>query len=79
MMQAVSLNNTSFTNRVDLCNAYKGLRKEELNKAAGVTDAEFIHATGFIGGVWSMESALKIVEASLLEHKLKEEQESKKE
>lgn len=38
----------------------RGLRGEELSKVAGVTDAEFVHAAGFIGGAWSTESAIKI-------------------
>ena len=58
---------TSFTNRVSLCQAYRGLRGDALNKAAGVADAEFVHAAGFVGGAWSLESALKMVEASLKE------------
>ena len=48
-MQAVSESSSSFKNRIDLCTKYKGLRNEDLNKVAGVTDAVFVHAAGFIG------------------------------
>ena len=39
---------------------YKGLRNEELNAAAGITDGIFVHATGFIGGADSLESCYKL-------------------
>ncbi len=39
---------------------YKGLRDEELNAAAGITDGIFVHATGFIGGADSLESCYKL-------------------
>lgn len=45
-----------------------------------------MHATGFIGGAWSKETAIKMAEASLEEHKelerqeqLRKEEEAKKE
>ena len=34
---------------------------------AGVSDAEFVHANGFIGGAWSLESCIKLAEDSLAE------------
>lgn len=39
---------------------YKGLRNEELNAAAGITDGIFVHATGFLGGADSLESCYKL-------------------
>ena len=69
-----------FGNRVSICAAYRGQRGEALNAAAGVTDAEFVHAAGFIGGAWSLESVIKMAEASHAEHNaLKEEEKKKKE
>ena len=63
-IQAVSVGN-SFENRVSIHKDYRGLRGDELSKAAGITDGEFVHAAGFIGGAWSIESCLKMAEASL--------------
>ena len=39
---------------------FKGLRGEELNEAAGITDGVFVHANGFIGGADSIESCHKL-------------------
>ena len=39
---------------------YKGLRGEELNAAAGITDGIFVHVNGFIGGADSLESCYKL-------------------
>jgi len=36
-----------------------------LNKALGVTDAEFVHNAGFIGGAWSLETAIMMAEKSM--------------
>ena len=70
-IQAVPANLNEFGNRVDICAAYRGLRGKELNEAAGVPDAEFVHAAGFIGGAWSLASVIKMAEASLVEGKNK--------
>ena len=59
----------SFDMRVPLCKAWRGLRSADLAKASGVEDAEFVHMAGFIGGAWSKESAIKMAELSLAEHK----------
>ena len=67
-VQAVSKSASSFENRVSLCKAYRGIRGDALNKASGLTDCEFVHAAGFIGGAWSLESAVKMAENSLAEH-----------
>ena len=34
----------------------------------GRDDCEFVHAAGFIGGAWSLETVVKIAEDSLREH-----------
>jgi len=44
---------------------FKGLRDDELSKAAGISDGVFVHMTGFIGGARSKESALKLAKMSL--------------
>lgn len=67
-LQALPAKEGGFSNRVSISKALRGLRGEELCKAAGVKDAEFIHAAGFIGGAWSLESAIKIAEMSVKEH-----------
>ena len=60
---------------MSICKAYRGLRGGPLNEASGLSDCEFVHAAGFIGGAWSLESAVKMVEASMVEyHKLQEAQ-----
>lgn len=58
-----------FKNRVDICKDFRGLRVDELKKVTGLDDAEFVHSSGFIGGAWSLKSAIKIAEMSLLEYK----------
>ena len=67
-IQAVRQSSASFTNRVNICKAYCGQRTEELNKLVGRDDCEFVHAAGFIGGAWSLETCIKIAEDSLKEH-----------
>ena len=67
-IQAVSESISSFTNRVSLCAAYRGKRNAELNAASGFEDCEFVHAAGFVGGAWSLETAIKMAEASIQEH-----------
>ena len=54
-----------FNNRCFIHKDFRGLRGEELNYAAGINDGEFVHMGGFMGGAWSLESCLKIAEASL--------------
>jgi len=36
------------------------LRNEELQAKSGISDAEFVHKNGFIGGAWSLKSAFKM-------------------
>lgn len=62
-VMCVSEEESSFTNRKSLL--FKGLRDDDLNKALGVIDAIFVHASGFIGGCCSLESAVKLAELSL--------------
>ena len=55
--------------RVPLCKAWRGLNKSELIKVSGFKDIEFIHSTGFTGGTWSLNTAIKLVEMSIAEFK----------
>ena len=70
-IQAVPARLNDFANRVSLCEAYRGLRAKELSELMGVEDAEFAHAGGFIGGAWSLETVIKMAEASIEEAKSK--------
>lgn len=81
-IQAMPNGENSFENRCSIHKDYRGLRGNDLNKAAGITDGEFVHAAGFIGGAWSMESCIKMAEASLaqqeIERKAKAEEQQRK-
>ena len=56
--------------RIPLCKAWRGLRADELKKITEFTDIEFVHHSGFIGGAWSLETAIKMAEESLKEAKI---------
>lgn len=75
-VQGIPLQSNFFDQRVPLCKAWRGLRNEELAKISEIKDMEFVHHGGFIGGAWSLESAIKMAELSLIEQneekKLKE-------
>lgn len=64
----MSKSSSTFENRVSICKAYRGLRGAELNEVSGLADCEFVHAAGFIGGAWTLESAVKMAESSMEEH-----------
>mmetsp|Transcript_100945 Transcript_100945/g.139286 ORF Transcript_100945/g.139286 Transcript_100945/m.139286 type:complete len:83 (+) Transcript_100945:924-1172(+) len=57
----------SFDMRVPLAEAWRGKRQGDLNEASGLTDGEFVHKSGFIGGAWSQESVIKMAELSIKE------------
>lgn len=59
-VQALPLSGAGFANRVSLCAAWRGLRGEELKKASGFDDIEFVHHAGFIGGAWSFDTCVKM-------------------
>lgn len=44
---------------------WRGKRDEELSKIAGVKDATFVHATGFIGGAKTKEETISMAVKSL--------------
>mmetsp|Transcript_8615 Transcript_8615/g.14566 ORF Transcript_8615/g.14566 Transcript_8615/m.14566 type:complete len:165 (-) Transcript_8615:50-544(-) len=68
---------SQFQNRVSIHSAYRGLRGEELSKVAQLPDCEFVHASGFIGGAWSVSSAIQMAMASIEEHNKLEEEKAK--
>ena len=57
-VQAVTEEGTSFTNRLGLMEAWRGLRDADLVAASGIQGCKFCHATGFIGGNATYEGAL---------------------
>lgn len=64
-VSTVSLTSTSFEFRRGLPENLRGLRDEELSKAAGIEGGIFIHAAGFIGGAKTEEGVLALARASL--------------
>jgi uncharacterized UPF0160 family protein len=72
-VQTVPPKGMGFDMRVPLCKMWRGLRADELKKineqqANGINDMEFVHHSGFIGGAWSLQSAIKMAEMSVTEH-----------
>ena len=59
---------SKFGDRISICKLYRGLRGEELRKVSGIHDSEFVHSAGFIGGAWSLKSAIQMAESSIAEH-----------
>lgn len=51
-IQAVPASPESFESRKALPEAWRGLRDEELSKVSGIDGGIFVHASGFIGGVF---------------------------
>lgn len=67
VFQAVPSKDSAFENRCQISQAFRGLKGFALNEAAGISDGEFVHKTGFIGGAWSLESCIKMAEISIKE------------
>ncbi len=67
-IQTVPPKGSGYGMRVPLCKAWRGLRAQELKTITeGITDMEFVHHSGFIGGAWSLESVIKMAELSVKE------------
>jgi uncharacterized UPF0160 family protein len=66
--RAVSVEGDGFKSRMQIKKEWCGLREEELQKASGVEDAIFVHATGFIGGARSFEGAVALAKNTILSH-----------
>ncbi|EFC40750.1 metal binding protein [Naegleria gruberi] len=64
-VQAVPQSESSFTSRVPLHKDWRGIRDEELSQKSGIPGCIFVHASGFIGGAKSYESALQLAKLSL--------------
>lgn len=67
-VQTVAPKCSGYDMRVPLCKAWRGLRAEELKVVAGeLQDIEFVHHSGFIGGTYNLQTALKMAELSIAE------------
>jgi uncharacterized UPF0160 family protein len=67
-VQAVSQKGGGYESRISLSKVWRGLRAQELKSITeGISDMEFVHHSGFIGGAWSMESVIKMAELSVKE------------
>jgi uncharacterized UPF0160 family protein len=55
----------SFTARMDLPEAWAGLRDAELAAVSGVADSVFCHLNLFIGGARSLGGAIRMAELAL--------------
>eukprot|EP00301_Raphidiophrys_heterophryoidea_P027244 c9564_g1_i3.p1 GENE.c9564_g1_i3~~c9564_g1_i3.p1 ORF type:complete len:202 (+),score=41.47 c9564_g1_i3:203-808(+) len=64
-VQAVPESSGSFMSRKPLPEPWRGVRDEALSKLTGLDDSVFVHASGFIGGTKSYESALKMAKIAL--------------
>lgn len=64
-MQAISVSPGSFTSRLPLPSAWRGLRDEELSSASGIPGGVFVHMSGFIGGNQTYEGALAMATKAL--------------
>ena len=71
--QTMTKTQGTFDMRVPLCEAWRGLRQQELQEASGFADAEFVHRAGFTGGAWSKESAINMCLKSIEEYNNKQE------
>lgn len=64
-VRAIPIHDDSFILRKPLVEKWRGLRDQELSDLAGIPDCIFCHATGFIGGTKTRESALQMAKLSL--------------
>lgn len=68
-VQCMSTSPSSFENRLSLPEPWWGKRDEELSTLSGIPGCIFVHATGFIGGAHTKESALALAFAGLQQKK----------
>jgi uncharacterized UPF0160 family protein len=64
-IQAVPNGKQAFASRLNLPEELRGLRDQELAEVSGVSDAFFVHMTGFIGGARSYAGAMRLAELGL--------------
>ncbi len=68
-VQAVTVKGTAFTNRISLCEEWRGVRDADLTRIAGIEGCTFCHNSGFIGGNKSFEGALEMAKVSIAKSK----------
>ena len=56
---------SSFSQRLPLPEAWRGLQEEEFSRVAGIADGVFCHPSGFICGARSQESAIRLAEKAI--------------
>ena len=64
-LKTVPVEAGSFQARMDLPQAWAGLREQELAAVTGVPDSVFCHLKCFIAGARSFEGALRLAELAL--------------
>lgn len=64
-IQAVPVEEDSFSSRRKLPEAWLGVRGEELDKVTGIQGGVFVHAGGFIGGNKTFEGALAMAKKAI--------------
>lgn len=64
-VQAVPVAEESFTSRLQLPEAWRGLRDEKLSEVAGIEGCVFVHSAGFIGGHSGREGALSMARKAI--------------
>ena len=65
MIQCVPVQPKSFTNRLSLPEAWRGLRDQDLEKVSNIAGASFVHAGGFLGGNKTKEGVIAMAEVAL--------------
>lgn len=74
-VQTVPAKGDYFSQRVSLHKDWRGLRKQELeSNAHGLKDIEFVHHSGFIGGAWSLETAIQMAVISIEAKKIEDQE-----
>lgn len=68
-IQCISVEESSFKNRLSLPAEWCGVRDQELSDLSNIKDCIFVHANGFIGGNKTYEGALHMLQKSLLQLK----------
>ena len=64
-IQAVPVAEGSFTNRLPLPEAWRGVRDEALSELSGIDGCIFVHAAGFIGGNKTKEGVVQMAASAL--------------
>ena len=72
-VQAVSLTQSGFENRISLHEDWRGKREQELRELTGLPSLRFVHHSGFIGGANDFDDAIKMAELSIEKHNQEKE------